>query len=239
VTGSADPPVAPGTRDALDGLARLLLAEEDTQSLLERVVDLVPRLLPAGVEASITLVRDQRATTAAHSGALASELDESQYRLGGGPCLEAALGGQFVQITDARTEDRWPDYMPVFLRAGALSSMAVPVPATQLSAGLNVYARVAHAFTDPHRRDVTEFAAYAAVALTNMDALQDARDQARNLRVAMESRAVIEQAKGILIERYKVSVDGAFRLLAEASMRSNRKVRDLAEQLVFTGDMGS
>jgi GAF domain-containing protein len=239
VTGPADRSSPPGTREALDGLARLLLAEEDTQSVLQRVVDLVPQVLPQGAEASITLVRDQRATTAAHSGALALELDESQYRLGGGPCMDAALGGEVVQITDARTEERWPDYMPVFLQAGALSSIALPVPAAQLSAGLNVYARVAHAFTDEHRRDVAEFAAYAAVALTNMDALQDARDQARNLRVAMESRAVIEQAKGILIERYKVNVDGAFRLLAEASMRTNRKVRDLAAQLVFTGDMDS
>ena len=153
--------------------------------------------------------------------------------------MEAVLSGDVVEVTDARTEDRWPDYMPVFLQSGALSALAVPVPAAQFAACLNVYARDAHAFTDQHRRAVAEFAAYATVALANMDALQDARDQARNLRVAMESRAVIEQAKGILIERYKVNADGAFRLLAEASMRSNRKVRDLAEQLVFTGDMSS
>jgi AmiR/NasT family two-component response regulator len=55
--------------------------------------------------------------------------------------------------------------------------------------------------------------------------------------VAMQSRAVIEQAKGILIERYKVTADEAFRLLARVSMHTNRKVRDLAEQLVFTGEL--
>jgi hypothetical protein len=84
---------------------------------------------------------------------------------------------------------------------------------------------------------VAEFAAYAAVALTNLDALQDARDQAENLRAAMESRAAIEQAKGILIERHRLTPDQAFRLLAEASMRTNRKVRDLAEDLVRTGEL--
>jgi GAF domain-containing protein len=70
----------------------------------------------------------------------------------------------------------------------------VPVAAAQLSAGLNVYAPVAQAFTDDDRRAVVEFAAYAGAALTNMDALQDARELAANLQTAMKSRSVIEQA---------------------------------------------
>jgi AmiR/NasT family two-component response regulator len=84
---------------------------------------------------------------------------------------------------------------------------------------------------------VAQLAAYAAVALSNLDALQDARDQAENLRAAMESRAAIEQAKGILIERFKLTPDQAFRLLTAVSMDTNRKVRDLAEQLVLTGEL--
>jgi GAF domain-containing protein len=237
VPGSADDSSPPHTRAALDELAGLLLAEENTQSVLQRAVDLVQQVMPAGAEASITVLRNQQATTAAFTGELALQLDEMQYEHGYGPCMEAVLGAQFIEITDGRTEDRWPDYMPKFLQHGALSSLAVPVPAAQLAAGLNVYAPVAGAYTDEHRQAVAEFAAYAAVALTNLDALQDARDQAENLRVAMQSRAVIEQAKGILIERYKVTADEAFRLLARVSMHTNRKVRDLAEQLVFTGEL--
>ena len=237
MTGSADGPSTPSTRAALDGLAHLLLAEENTQSVLQRVVDLVTQVMPAGAEASITVLRDRRATTAAFSGELALRLDETQYRQGYGPCLEAVLGGQFIEITDGRTEDRWPGYMAMFLQHGALSSLAVPVPAAQLAAALNVYAPVAGAFTDEHRHAVAEFAAYTAVALTNLDALQDARDQAENLRAAMDSRAVIEQAKGILMERHKVTADQAFRLLVGVSMHANRKVRDLAEQLVLTGEL--
>ena len=53
----------------------------------------------------------------------------------------------------------------------------------------------------------------------------------------MEFRSVIEQAKGILIERYKLTADQAFRLLADASMHTNRKVRDVAEGLVLTGEL--
>lgn len=237
MTGSAEDPSTPGTRAALDGLARLLLAEENTQSVLQRVVDLVKQVVPAGAEASMTVLRNQQATTAAFTGQLALHLDEMQYGYGFGPCMEAVLGGQTIEITDGRTEDRWPDYMATFLQHGALSSLAVPVPAAQLAAGLNVYAPVAGAFTDAHRHAVVEFAAYAAVALTNVDALQDARDQAENLRAAMESRAAIEQAKGILMERYRVTADQAFRLLARVSMHTNRKVRDLAEHLALTGEL--
>ncbi len=237
MTGSVSGARKPDTQAALNELGRLLLAEQNTQSVLQRVVDLVKRVMPDGAEASITLLRDGQATTAAFTGPLALRLDEMQYGAGFGPCFEAALGGQFIEITDGQSESRWPDYMAVFVQHGALSSLAVPVPAVQLAAGLNVYAPVAGAFTDEHRHAAAEFAAYAAVALTNMDALQDARDEAANLRAAMESRASIEQAKGILIERYKVTPDQAFRLLVEASMHTNRKVRALAEDLVRTGEL--
>jgi GAF domain-containing protein len=221
----------------LDGLAGLVLAEEDIQSVLQRVVGLVEQAMPTGAEASITLLRHEQVTTAAFSGELALQLDEMQYRQGYGPCLEAALGGRLVEITDGRTEDRWPDYMPTFLARGALSSLAAPVATAQLIAGLNVYARVADAFTDADRAALAQFAAYTAVALTNLDALNDALDQAEALQKTLEHRAVIEQAKGILIERYKLTPDQAFRLLAEASMHTNRKLRDLAHDLVLTGEL--
>src|SRR4029453_14639607 len=118
-----------------------------------------------------------------------------------------------------------------------LSALAAPVPAAHLAAGLNVYAPSARAFTDDDRAAVVAFAAYAGAALTNMDALQDARELAEGLQKAMEFRSVIEQAKGVLMERHKLTADQAFRLLAEASMHTNRRVRDLAVNLVLTGEL--
>jgi GAF domain-containing protein len=237
MSGPADGPSPVAGRAALDELSRLLLAGENIDSVLQRVVVLVGQGMPAGAEASITVVRRGQATTAAFSGALAADLDETQHELGHGPCLEAALSGRSIEITDARTEDRWPEFMPAFVDRGALSALAVPVSATQLSAGLNVYAPVAGAFSDQHRQLATEFATYAGVALTNLGALHDALDQVEHMRAAMESRAAIEQAKGILIERYRLTPDQAFRLLADASMQTNRKVRDLAGELVLTGEL--
>jgi GAF domain-containing protein len=236
VTGPANQ-TNPRTRAALDDLGRLLLDEHTLPSVLQRIVDLAARTMPAGVEVSLTLLRDEQPTTAAYTGRLAEGLDEIQYERGYGPCLEAALGGLLMEILDARTEDRWPEYVPTFLERGAMSSLAAPVPAPHLTAGLNAYARTAHAFTDVDRSALTECAAYAGAALTNMDSLQDARELAEHLKKAMEFRSVIEQAKGILIERYKLTADQAFRLLADASMHTNRKVRDVAEGLVLTGEL--
>jgi GAF domain-containing protein len=237
VPGPADRSSPPRTRAALDELCGLLLGEHTPPSVLQRIVDLVAQAMPAGSEVSITLVRGDRPTTAAFTGPLAHDLDETQHERGNGPCLEAAIGGHVTEIADARTEGRWPEYVPVLLERGALSALAAPVPAAHLSAGLNVYARPARAFTDDDRSALVAFAAYAGAALTNMDALQDARDLAENLQRAMEFRSVIEQAKGILMERHRLTADQAFRMLAEASMHTNRKVHDIAEDLVLTGEL--
>jgi GAF domain-containing protein len=236
MTGPANRSI-PLTRTALDDLGRLLLAEHTPPSVLQRVVDLVARAMPAGVEVSLTLVRDEQPTTAAFTGSLAEELDEVQYQQGYGPCLEASLGGELTEIADARTEDRWPAYVPTFLARGARSLLAAPVPAPHLTAGVNVYSRTAHTFIDEDRSTLAEFAVYAGAALANMDSLQDARELAEHLQKAMEFRSVIEQAKGILIERYKLTTDQAFRVLADASMHTNRKVRDIAQELVLTGEL--
>jgi AmiR/NasT family two-component response regulator len=83
----------------------------------------------------------------------------------------------------------------------------------------------------------TRFAPYAAVAAGNLYAYQSARDVADNLQTALESRAAIDQAKGILMERHKLTADQALQALAQASMHTNRKVRDVADHLVATGEL--
>ncbi|SFT83882.1 ANTAR domain-containing protein, partial [Geodermatophilus amargosae] len=102
---------------------------------------------------------------------------------------------------------------------------------------LNIYARRADAFDEDARAAATRFGPYAAVAAGNLHAYRSARDMADNLQAALEYRAVIDQAKGVLIERYKITPDQAFQLLAQASMHANRKVRDIADELVHTGEL--
>jgi transcriptional regulator with GAF, ATPase, and Fis domain len=119
---------------------------------------------------------------------------------------------------------------------GALASLSVPLPISEgIGGALNIYARQPDVFDDDSRSVATRFAPYAAVAASNMYAYEDARDMAENYQRALESWAVIDQAKGILMERYKLPADMAFQAIARVSMQTNTKVRDVADTLVRTG----
>jgi hypothetical protein len=136
-------------------------------------------------------------------------------------------------------DHRWPDYMPRAAERGVLSSFSIPLSIdvdAQVSGALNIYARQADAFDAEAQAAAARFGPYAAVAAGNLHAYQSARDMADNLQTALESRAVIDQAKGVLIERYKLTPDQAFQLLVQVSMHANRKVRDIADDLVRIGE---
>lgn len=208
------------------------------ETVLQTVADLTNAVMPGSTEVSVSLLVDDRPQTPVFSGRLALDLDESQYSRGYGPCLHAAGTGEWVQVDDARADDRWPDYMARAVEAGSLSSLSMPLPIAEgLSGAVNIYGREAHAFSAESRSVAEQLAPYAAVAAGNMHAYASAQDLADNLQVALESRAVIDQAKGILIERYKLTPDQAFQLLAQVSMKTNRKVRVVAEHLVRTGEL--
>jgi GAF domain-containing protein len=226
--------------EALQRLGRLSLRELSMDSLLQTVADLTKTVMPGSPEASVLLLVKDRPTTVVSTGELATDLDETQYEKGHGPCLHAARTGEVTEIPDTRAEDRWPDYTPRAVEHGNLSSLSIPLAIDedeQVSGALNIYARRVDAFDEASRSVATRFGPYAAVAAGNLYAYQSARDMAQNLQAALESRAVIDQAKGILIERYKLTADQAFQLLARASMTTNRKLRDIADDLVRTGEL--
>jgi hypothetical protein len=132
------------------------------------------------------------------------------------------------------------DYTSRAFEHGNLSSLSIPLVIDkdeQVTGALNIYARRPDAFDQASRSAATRFGPYAAVAAGNLYAYQSARDMAANLQVALESRAAIDQAKGILMERYKLTPDQTFQLLARTSMTTNRKVRDIADHLVRTGEL--
>jgi GAF domain-containing protein len=225
---------------ALEQLGRLALAEHSLESILQAVVDLAKTVLPGDLEASITLLIDDKPTTAVFTGQLARDCDESQYEQGYGPCLHAASTGELTEIADMQAETRWRDYVQHAAQRGALSSLSVPLPISDgVSGALNIYAREPNTFDADSRSAAVRFAPYAGVAVANMYVYQNAQNLAANLQKALDSRAVIDQAKGILMERYKLTAGQAFQVLVRISMQTNRKVRDIADQLVMTGELPS
>jgi GAF domain-containing protein len=238
--GSSRTPRITTTAEALERLGALSLRELSMDSLLQKVADVAKSVLPASPEVSVTLLVKDRPTTVVSTGQLAVDLDETQYERGHGPCLHAARTGELTEITDTRTESRWADYARRATDAGSLSSLSVPLPIDpdeHIVGALNLYAREPDAFDEDSRSAAQAFGPYAAVAAGNLYAYQNARDMADHLQAALETRAVIDQAKGILMERHRLTADQSFQLLAHASMHTNRKVRDIADHLVHTGEL--
>ena len=216
-------------------LSRVTLVDRTLSEVLTDITRVAAQGIPGAESTSITLLRDDKAFTAAHHGEMALAADELQYAKGNGPCMDAARGGVLLRIDDMRSDQRWPDYVShVVGAAGALSSLSVPLPYQGSSIGaLNTYSSQPGAFASPESLQAgLEVAEVIAVAVANAEAHWQLGEQARNMRLAMESRAVIEQAKGVLMAQRHVDADQAFEMLREASQRYNRKLRDIAAGIV-------
>lgn len=220
-------------RAAYSELARIDFAGHDLPAVLGRVAELAKGALVRTGEVSVTLLRADRPYTAASTGPVARELDETQYAHGHGPCLDAAVSGQLLHIPDMAVETRWPAYAPVAAARGVASSVSVGLPIQEAVLGaLNLYETRAECFDAAALEVVADFAAYAAVAAANAQLYSDAASQARQMHEAMEHRAVIEQAKGIIMGDRRCGPEEAFDILRQLSNTSNRKLREVALALV-------
>jgi GAF domain-containing protein len=214
-------------------LGRLDLSQLTLTEVLAEVASLARVSVPGTDEVSVTLIEGERARTVAFTGSLAVHLDERQYARGFGPCMDAAISGDTITIKDTATDDRYPDFGPVAARAGMHSTLSVGMPVPQrIVGGLNFYARLLDAFDQSSVDMAQAFAAYGAVALVNAALLDSKITFAAGLERAMESRAVIEQAKGILIARSGCDATEAFSELVRRSQRTNLKLARVAAQLV-------
>jgi GAF domain-containing protein len=217
-------------------LATVVLVGRELSDVLTEVVVIARRALPGAEASSITLIRDDKGFTAAYDGQIAMDADELQYERGYGPCLDAGRAGEIFVVTDMRAEERWPDYARHAAERGVGSSLSVPLPFQGATIGaLNNYSGRQHAFGEADVAMGQEVAAFVAIAVGNAESAARATTDVTNMRRAMLSRSVIEQAKGILMERYKITAEQAFTLLTHASQRHNVKLREVAEELATTG----
>jgi len=182
---------------------------------------------------SLTLIEDGQPRTLVFTGRLAADLDERQYDLGFGPCLDAARTGQTVIVDGEGDGSPYREFARVAFRAGVRHTMSVGMPLAGRSVGgLNLYS------TDgaPLRASLVEhaeaFAGFAAAVVANVGTHARALNQADNLERAMQTRAVIEQAKGVIMGRDRCTADEAFDVLSRLSQHQHVKLRDLAQSVV-------
>ena len=230
----------PNLIDLHENLARVALTGRDLGEVLSEITAVARKAIPAVDAASITLIRGEKAFTAAYDGQMALDADERQYERGYGPCIDAGRAGQVMAVDDMTAEQRWPDYCRVVASRGIGSSLSIPLPFQSTTIGaLNNYSRSTNAFGDADRSLAEEVASWIALAIGHADVAAQTSDELSHLKTAMKSRAVIEQAKGILVERFKITEEMAFTILARASQDGNVKLRDVASELVTTGALRS
>jgi GAF domain-containing protein len=216
-------------------LSRLVLVDRSLTEVLTDVTRLAAQGIPGAEATSITLIRNDRPFTVAHYGEMSLAADELQYEHGVGPCMDAGRAGVLLRVDDMHTEQRWPGYVAHLVETTEVrSSLSIPLPYQGSSIGaLNNYSRKPSAFASPGSLSAgLEVAEVVAVAVANADAHAQLGEQARNMGLAMQSRAVIEQAKGVLMAQRHVDAEQAFEILRDASQRYNRKLRDIATAIV-------
>jgi len=221
----------PDLKDLHENLARVVLVGRDLSEVLSDIIGVARKAMPAVEAASITLIRGDKPFTAAYDGQMAMDADELQYERGYGPCIDAGLSGQTFLIEDMTIEDRWPDYARTVAGHGVGSSLSVPLPFQTATIGaLNTYSSQPRAYGEDEQALGHQVATWIAVAVGTADAAAQTGDELRDMHIAMKTRAAIEQAKGILMERYKITED-------RASQTSNIKLRTIAQDLVDTGTL--
>jgi PAS domain S-box-containing protein len=244
-SGVTDPETGMRTAEAFAEMCRLpLAAGADTRSVLARAALLVEKAIPTSDGVSITLGPPGEPEAQATDNVFAQAVDGAQLQAGEGPCLEAYNTGQVMVCEDLGADERWQRLATLARPIGVAAVLGCPIRTDRHSLGvLNIYARRTDAF-DERDRLVADLLVSAVLAV-----VQETRDRheltqlSRQLREALDSRAVIDQAKGILMSRGRRTADQAFAQLVAASRRTNVKVRDVArmvvEEAVDGADQGS
>ncbi|MCX2949703.1 GAF and ANTAR domain-containing protein [Lentzea sp. NEAU-D7] len=220
-----------------------LLDATTTGEVLEQVVEAASRVVPGADLVSVTLrSRDGKFHTPVETDRVATELDQLQYDLGEGPCLDVAdpAGPAVATAPDLAASTSWPRFGPAAADRGlgaVLSTALLPeIQSPRLSGALNIYSHRQHGIDQTDHAIALLLATHASLALAHTEAVDIATLQAEQLRRAIDSRDVIGQAKGILMARRGLTADEAFDLLRRSSQHLNVKLVELAETIAGRHD---
>ena len=223
----------PVLTDAMTQLHTTLVEATDVEAVLLAVARATTATLPGPCEASVTLRRGGRARTVAASSSRVLRCDEAEYEADAGPCLEAADHSVTVLVEDLAAETRWPEWTAATRGEGFAGAAAFPVAiAGDADMALNVYCDEPLAWAPHVVREGERHAEELSQVLRYSLRLVDLATTTADLRAALESRAVIDQAIGIVMAQSRCSAQQAAQLLRQASQHRNVRLRDLAAQMV-------
>ncbi len=218
---------------SLAALGRLSTGRLDLEDMLTRVARYAVNAIPGADGAGLTLLEDNRADTIVATADFVRQVDDIQYTMGEGPCISAARESRTFSSGSLGGEQRWPRFGPRVARLGVHSVLSLPlVTPDGVFGAMNVYAHAKGAFDD-HSINVGElFSVPAAIAVQNAQVLAQAKRLATNLQAALTSRAVIDQAMGIVMSRTGCTASEAFERLKVRSQAEHVKVAAVAQSVV-------
>jgi GAF domain-containing protein len=224
---------ADGLRQALDQLADLRTAPVTVEEALDRVVASADALFGVDGTTLMLVDRDQALRNLAASDRRAAVLEELQATHGEGPCVDAFDDKQPVATGDLGREDRWPAFSPDAARRRLLAVLASPIPYSEQAVGVvAVFAAQPHPWTEAEREAIVAFTELVALLILNAMQARERGRVAAELQVALDSRVVIEQAKGVLVGRHGLTTRQAFERLRRQARDQRRPLSEVARAVV-------
>lgn len=223
--------------DAVTSLTELIRAQARDESVpetMQSILALVLRAIPACHAASITVLDEEaKPGTMAATDEKTRLMDQRQYALNDGPCLDAARHLQVNRWDLQEAEQRWPDFTNLAEEMGLRSYLSAGLGLAGRPLGaLNLSSRDTDGFSKLDQDLISLLTEPAAASIVVASRYSQARDLAAQLEQALRSRAVIDQAIGIIMAESRCDADQAFATLGRASNNRNMKLRDLAAEIV-------
>ncbi|WP_418190776.1 ANTAR domain-containing protein [Amycolatopsis albispora] len=218
---------------ALEDLAAALGNADEMGPVLQAVCEQVIRVVPGADIASITLRAGSGYETAASTDERASAIDGKQYEQGDGPCLRAMETGKVIRVEVETAVEMWPEFTAVARDLGVGSYLASPLTvASDFVGAINLFGFGGHGFRELDEKYLEMYTVMVETTVRGTHRYLQAKEHITQLRRAMESRAVIEQAKGILMAARGITADQAFQELVDRSQHENVKLHTVAERFV-------
>lgn len=233
MTKVADPNPLPTDPAVEDSETIEVALERVVGSTMEQIVKLACQAIDGCTMAGITLLDAAGPHTLAATGDDARRVDAYQYEIGSGPCLDAYRNRVVFRVDSTATDTRWSEFLRAARAEGVGSILSFPLVVRQDGLGaLNLYADEEHAFGAAEERTGLAFASHASITLSHAQGYWRQGHARQHLEIALTTRGIIDQAKGVLMARTGRSADEAFESLRRASQRTNRKVSDLALEII-------
>jgi GAF domain-containing protein len=216
--------------------ARILFSAGSVTQTLASVVKVAVATIEGCDFAGLFLIDGDVVSTPVHTDLIVVEVDTFQQRTGEGPCLDAIAHRLIFYADDLSKDLRWLHFAPQATSAGVRSVLALPLSSNTQLGALNLYARYPSAFGVVDRAKGAILASLAGLAISVAHSLEDEERRAANLQTALSSRETIGAAMGILMERERITAEQAFDVLRRASQHLNLKLREVAQNLIDTGE---